>query len=298
MTMTDPSQSARLREIYNLVGHASIYLAEGETGHVKTALIEILERVDAALAAQPQAEPVAWLAENKDGTFDAYKEVHALIDDCRQGFPVYRATHPAPQAEPSSATVPSDEQMDKVRDAVAGALGDAYDCLRVWSAWGVGTMRSGDFSLVAEDSERVNEIANAAVLALAAPEPSGPLVEGWQLSVANGHSGYGVYAHMTEYPEEGAQLLLALAAPAVPDPMKEAGKEWGKANGEWVKRHRDAAQSADAVDALRELLETSLAPFPSEDKGKEAQDAWADRRAAARKNAAFVLSAAAAKEGT
>jgi hypothetical protein len=35
------------------------------------------------------AEPVAWLAENQDGSFDAYKDVHSLIDDCRQGFPVY-----------------------------------------------------------------------------------------------------------------------------------------------------------------------------------------------------------------
>lgn len=36
-------------------------------------------------------EPVAYLAQNADGTYDAYHNAHALIDDCRQGFPVYTA---------------------------------------------------------------------------------------------------------------------------------------------------------------------------------------------------------------
>lgn len=39
---------------------------------------------------------------------------------------------------------------------------------------------------------------------------SNPIKDGWQLSVADGHSGYGVYAHMNEYPEEGAFLLLPI----------------------------------------------------------------------------------------
>jgi hypothetical protein len=38
-----------------------------------------------------------------------------------------------------------------------------------------------------------------------------PIKDGWQLSVADGHSGYGVYAHMDEYPEEGAILLMPIA---------------------------------------------------------------------------------------
>lgn len=45
--------------------------------------------------------------------------------------------------------------------AVAQALGDAYDCHRVWQAWGVGTMSQDDFSLVGDDPERVAEIAGA-----------------------------------------------------------------------------------------------------------------------------------------
>lgn len=45
--------------------------------------------------------------------------------------------------------------------AVAEALGEAYDCHRVWHAWGVGTMTQDDFSLVGDDPERVVEIAGA-----------------------------------------------------------------------------------------------------------------------------------------
>ena len=42
-------------------------------------------------------------------------------------------------------------------------------------------------------------------------QDSNPIKDGWQLSVADGHSGYGVYAHMDEYPEEGAILLMPIA---------------------------------------------------------------------------------------
>jgi hypothetical protein len=41
-------------------------------------------------------------------------------------------------------------------------------------------------------------------------QESNPIKDGWQLSVGDGHSGYGVYAHMEEYPEEGAFLLLPI----------------------------------------------------------------------------------------
>ncbi|SOY79976.1 hypothetical protein CBM2599_A120541 [Cupriavidus taiwanensis] len=68
-------------------------------------------------------------------------------------------------AEPVALT---DEQREKVCEAVAGALGDAYDCMRVWSAWGMGTMGRDDFALVAEDASRVAEIADAAIDALLA----------------------------------------------------------------------------------------------------------------------------------
>lgn len=52
---------------------------------------------------------------------------------------------------------------EAVIDAVAESLGDAYDCWRVWSAWSYGTMGPDDFSMVAEDGDRVAEIATAAI---------------------------------------------------------------------------------------------------------------------------------------
>jgi hypothetical protein len=54
-------------------------------------------------------------------------------------------------------------KLEPVMDAVAQALGDAYDCTRVWAAWGVGTMSEDDFHLISDDSSRVAEIATAAI---------------------------------------------------------------------------------------------------------------------------------------
>ncbi|MCO7641918.1 hypothetical protein NJI34_34685 [Pseudomonas sp. S 311-6] len=52
---------------------------------------------------------------------------------------------------------------DQARDGIAEALGDAYDCMRVWSAWGVGTMGPDDFALVVDDESRLEEITDAAL---------------------------------------------------------------------------------------------------------------------------------------
>ena len=57
----------------------------------------------------------------------------------------------------------SDEHREAVCTAVAEALGEAYDCQRVWEAWNVGTMGPDDFTLTAEDDDRVAEIADAAI---------------------------------------------------------------------------------------------------------------------------------------
>jgi hypothetical protein len=57
----------------------------------------------------------------------------------------------------------TEAQMHAVRDALAETLGDAYDCTRVWSAWGVGTMSQDDFVPVAEDDDRLHELTIAAL---------------------------------------------------------------------------------------------------------------------------------------
>ena len=62
----------------------------------------------------------------------------------------------------------TEEKRQAVCEAIAEALGEAYDCNRVWSAWSYGTMGPDDFSLVAEDDSRLAEITNAAIKVLTA----------------------------------------------------------------------------------------------------------------------------------
>lgn len=65
----------------------------------------------------------------------------------------------------------NEQLKEAVSEAIREALGAAVDCTRAWSAWGAGTMSEDDFSPVADDSERVAEIADA-VLAVFAAQPS------------------------------------------------------------------------------------------------------------------------------
>ena len=62
----------------------------------------------------------------------------------------------------------TEELREAACNAVAEALGDAYDCTRVWSAWGYGTMGPDDFASVAEDDDRVAEIVDAVIGVLTA----------------------------------------------------------------------------------------------------------------------------------
>jgi hypothetical protein len=71
-------------------------------------------------------------------------------------------------AAPLNSVSEQDAMRERVRDAIAEALGDAYDCGRVWSAWSYGTMGPDDFSLVAEDDDRLEELASAAIAAMTA----------------------------------------------------------------------------------------------------------------------------------
>ena len=58
----------------------------------------------------------------------------------------------------------AEKQLDAVCDAVAEAVGSsAYDCMRIWEAWSVGTMGPDDFLSITDDADRVCEIARAAL---------------------------------------------------------------------------------------------------------------------------------------
>jgi hypothetical protein len=49
------------------------------------------------------------------------------------------------------------------------------------------------------------------------------------------------------------------------------------------------AAAPELIRALKALLDSTLAPFPNAESGKDAQDAWADMRAEARNNARNLI---------
>ncbi|MFY4037918.1 hypothetical protein ACOTJL_19410 [Achromobacter xylosoxidans] len=77
-----------------------------------------------------------------------------------------KTCRPASSAPGVSTVEDAGAQKEAVMDAIADALGDAYDCTRVWHAWSYGTMGPDDFALVAADPSRVAEIATAAIAAM------------------------------------------------------------------------------------------------------------------------------------
>lgn len=67
----------------------------------------------------------------------------------------------AAQVAPVAMALPD---RDRLRDLIAQAIGsDTYDCVRVWSAWGVGTMSEDDFVPVVDQEARLYEIADACI---------------------------------------------------------------------------------------------------------------------------------------
>ncbi len=67
------------------------------------------------------------------------------------------------------------DTVERAKEAVAEALGDALDCTRVWSAWGYGTMSESDFREVRDDEDRLDEITRAALSAIRPQEVSAEL---------------------------------------------------------------------------------------------------------------------------
>lgn len=93
----------------------------------------------------------------------------------------------------------SDEHREAVREAVAKALGEAYDCQRVWTAWSYGTMGPDDFTLTAEDDDRVAEIADAAIEVIGnfAMQTEVTVSEQLQIVKAGIRAGYNLGRHHT-----------------------------------------------------------------------------------------------------
>ena len=102
---------------------------------------------------------------------DMRAAMKSAIDDATLELQARVAELEAERAERAAPPVTAlahltDEQAEKADEAIREALGMAYDCMRVWEAWGCGTMGPNDFWPVADSDERVAEIRNAAAAAL------------------------------------------------------------------------------------------------------------------------------------
>jgi hypothetical protein len=178
---------AGIRAGYNLGHHHTV---EGGWGDPDEVADDIAQETldDIGLPPAPQCL-VARMADELDRLqpLPAFPPItsHPLAIEARALLRGGTTTIPAPQvgevAVPEPVAELDDQRRGAVHQAVAEALGSgAYDCLRVWEAWGVGTMGPDDFVPVAEDSDRVAEIADAAIDAIRAiplPAPQAGEVE-------------------------------------------------------------------------------------------------------------------------
>lgn len=114
------------------------------------------------------------------------RTVGEILDEANEALNVPDDAAPTSHPIPTGATGEDEQaQRDAVMDAIAEALGDAYDCTRVWSAWGVGTMSQDDFCLVTDDAGRLGELADAAIAAMTpAPAAGDALAYGSPADVA------------------------------------------------------------------------------------------------------------------
>lgn len=71
---------------------------------------------------------------------------------------------------PVAAQPAGEVDREKLIDALAQSLTGSYDCMRVWSAWGVGTMSEDDFNPISDDRHRLEEIADELIIAMAQGE--------------------------------------------------------------------------------------------------------------------------------
>lgn len=115
-----------------------------------------------------KGDPVAWLVQWNSilPGITGHREV--LLEE--PNFSPSAATvTPLYAVAPVPAGIPD---RDNLRDIIAQAIGGgAYDCTRVWSAWGVGTMSDDDFIPIVDQEERLYEIADACLEEFLRPTP-------------------------------------------------------------------------------------------------------------------------------
>jgi len=102
------------------------------------------------------------------GQMSEYSHVHCA--NCLANGPMKQSDKQAATAwntRPVPAPVGVKADREAIVDVLSAELDDAYDCTRVWSAWGYGTMTEDDFQPA---SNRADEIADAILSALTSPQ--------------------------------------------------------------------------------------------------------------------------------
>lgn len=156
----------------------------------------------------------------------------------------------------------NEDLKEKVMDAIGEALGGAYDCLRVWSAWGVGTMSQDDFALVAEDSDRLAEIADAAIAAVDDKLGQALLAQPVPLDSA------------VVLLEEADSYLREIRAENLDGSEPELGKLLERVTDFWVAQNAEPAASEEAVEKSEPMATHEIVVSVSEDFVPEEGDAF------------------------
>ncbi len=179
--MSSPTIRAALQRLVDLDNSSIIEDGQWATKH-ENAIADAIE----ALATEPVGEgPSDEEIILQAGKFLAYSDAHmgdpARWEGSDADLLAFARAILAHLTRPAALPAP-EVQRDAVIAAVTEALGNAYDCQRVWQAWSVGTMGQDDFALVAEDSDRVAEIADAAIEAMRLAAPAAPVPTGDDLA--------------------------------------------------------------------------------------------------------------------
>ena len=121
---------------------------------------------------------------------------------------------PTVQPEPGPA-LGADDRLERVKEALAEALWCAYDCTRVWSAWSYKTMSANDFEAIAQNDDRITEIAQAAILAIPGPTPAQLLADALALpevrALVEAFGQRQSADTMQEFEDAEAEIVAALA---------------------------------------------------------------------------------------
>lgn len=144
---TKPNFDARLdAERLNAIARQMTYNDSVTEAQAKHTLFEVAMRLETG----GYAAPVTF------GELVTSEAVRGLVDKVRVAIDADRAGASA------------DALRSAVQEVVAESLGEAYDCNRAWSAWQHGTMSDRDFVPVADQPDRIDEIAGAVMQVLPA----------------------------------------------------------------------------------------------------------------------------------